>query len=166
MNTTDPLLWCFVALAFVALLALLASRWPGWLKALLLAGITALYFGTDIALDGMWGRPSPQALPERFVLLSVVIEEPGKSTAGALYLWVHALDQGKPAREPRAYRLPYDKSLHTVLDDSMKKLQLGVAQMGSASPKRAVQALGWLRQGSDEQIVTTRDLPLAQLPEK
>lgn len=166
MTSTDALLWAFVALACVAALALVFSAWPHWAKALLVLGVTALYFYGERAFDGVWGLAARQALPERFVLLAAVIEEPGKSTPGALYVWVNPLHNGKPAPEPRAYKLAYSKDLHALLDDGMKKVRQGVSQMGSADPKTGPKGLSWLRPGGDEQAVKIRDLPVPQLPEK
>lgn len=166
MTATDSLLWAFVALAFVALLALFASSWPRWAKALLLVGVTSLYFAADRALDGVWGWPSRQVLPERFVLLAAVIEEPVNHRPGALYVWVNALEQGRPAAEPRAYVLPYSKDLHSLLSEGMKKVRQGITQMGSATPSGGPKGLSWLRPGSVPQDVKIRDMPLPQLPEK
>jgi hypothetical protein len=166
MTATDPLLWAYVGLAFVCALALAASAWPTWAKALLVAGVTALYFFTDGALGDVWGWPARQALPERFVLLAAVIEEPGKTTPGALYLWVNAIEKGKPVKQPRAYKLPYAKDLHALLDEGMKKVRQGVSQLGTAEPKTGPKGFSWLRPGSDEQNVKIRDLPVPQLPEK
>jgi hypothetical protein len=155
-----------VVLAFLCALALLFSHWPRWMKALLVLGVTVFFFHADGVLHRLSGLPSADALPERWVLLAAVIEEPSAKTAGALYLWVNALENGKPVREPRAYRLPYTKDLHALLDEGMKKVRQGVSQMGSAEPKPGRQGLSWLRPGSDEQQVKIRDLPLPQLPEK
>ncbi len=166
MLATDALLWAYVALAFVAALALLASRWPRWAKALVVVGVTSLYFWADHALNDVWGWPSKHALPERFVLLAAVIEEPSKTKPGALFVWVNALEKGKPAREPRAYTLPYSKDLHSLLNEGMKKVRQGISQMGTAEPKSGPRGLAWLRPGSDEQNVKIRDMPLPQLPEK
>jgi hypothetical protein len=166
MAPTDSLLWIYVALAFVAGLALLASHWPSWAKALVVLGVTGLYFGAEVTLDDVWGWPSRHALPERFVLLAAVIEEPTKARPGALYVWVNALEHGKPAERPRAYQLPYSKDLHALLNEGMKKVRQGVAQMGTAEPKSGPKGLSWLRPGSDEQNVKVRDLPSPQLPEK
>jgi len=166
MGTTDALLWAFVALAFVSLLALFASGWPRWARALLLVGVTALYFGAERAFDDVWGWPSRQALPERFVLLAAVIEEPTPKSEGALYVWVNALEGGRPAAQPRAYRLPYSKELHSLLNEGMKKVRQGISQMGSATPTGGPQGPAWLRPGSEPQDVKIRDLPLPQLPEK
>jgi hypothetical protein len=110
----------FVALAALAVLALLWSPWPRWLKALLVAAVTVFYFWADEAVHQMWGWPSTDALPERFVLLAAVIEEPTSKSAGALYVWVQALENGKPSKAPRAYQLPYAKDLHALLNEGIK----------------------------------------------
>jgi hypothetical protein len=154
VTSTDAVLWAFVAVLFVLGLALVASRWPVWAKAGLVALVTGLYFWSDTAL------------PEKFVLLAAVIEEPSKGKEGALYVWVNAIENGKPAPQPRAYKLPYAKDLHALLAEGMKKVRQGVTQMGSAEPKRGPKGLSWLRPGSDEQNVKIRDLPAPQLPEK
>jgi hypothetical protein len=166
MTATDPLLWAFVALAFLLLLSLVASTWPAWSKAGLVALVTTLYFGAGSVLDGVWGWPSRQPLPERFVLLATVIEEPSKGREGALYVWVNAIEEGRPVREPRAYVLPYAKDLHALLDEGMKKARQGITQMGTATPRRGTSGLSWLRPGAVEQDVKIRDMPLPQLPEK
>lgn len=166
MTATDPLLWAFVALAFLLALACLASSWPSRVKLALVLATTLLYFWTDSALEGVWGWPSRQALPERFVLLAAVIEEPTKTRPGAVHVWVNALENGKPAPQPRAYQLAYTKDLHSLLNEGMKKVRQGVSQMGSAEPKRGPKGLSWLRPGNDEQQIKIRDLPVPQLPEK
>ena len=100
------------------------------------------------------------------VLLAAVIEEPSAKSKGALYVWVNELKDGKPAAVPRAYRLPYSKDLHSLLNEGMKKVRQGISQMGTAEPKTGPKGFAWLRPGSDEQNVKIRDLPVPQLPEK
>ena len=164
--STSPLLWAFVALVFLVALALMNSRWPRGLKALLVLATTALYFVGAQVLNDVWGWPSTGPLPPRFMLLATVIEEPSAKSEGALHVWVNAIHNGKPAAQPRAYRLPYRKDLHSLLNEAMKKQRQGVAQMGTTDPKSGPQGFSWLRPGSDEQDVKIRDLPVPQLPEK
>lgn len=156
----------YAVLVLLCAMALLWSRWPVWLKGLLVAGVTVLYFWGDDVAHGLAGWPTPDALPERFALLAVVVEEPGAKTAGALYLWVNAIEGGKPVPQPRAFRLPYTKDLHALLNESMKKARQGVSQMGTSEPKAGRKGLSWLRPGADEQQVKIRDMPAPQLPEK
>jgi hypothetical protein len=163
---SSSLVIAFAALLLLTLLALLWSRWPAWLKALLVLAVSAFYFHADEVLHGQWGWPSADALPARFVLLAAVIEEPDAKSPGALYVWVNALEGGQPAARPRAYRLPYAKDLHALLNEGMKKVRQGVSQMGSAEPKGGPKGFAWLRPGGAEQVVKIRDLPVPQLPEK
>jgi len=156
----------FAALALLCTLALLWSRWPAWLKGVLVVGVTVFYFYADEVVHQMWGWPSSDALPERFVLLAAVIEEPNTKSAGALYVWLNALDNGKPAAQPRSFKLPYSKDLHALLNEGMKKARQGVSQMGTSEPRAGKRGLSWLRPGNDEQVVKIRDLPSPQLPEK
>ncbi|WP_338415812.1 hypothetical protein [uncultured Sphaerotilus sp.] len=156
----------FVVLATLAVLALLWSRWPVWLKGLLVAGVCVFYFWADEAIHQMWGWPSTDALPERFVLLAAVFDEPTTKSSGALFVWVQALENGKPVKAPRGYQLPYAKDLHALLNEGIKKSRQGVTQLGTTEPKAGKRGLNWLRPGSDEQVVKIRDLPVPQLPEK
>ena len=104
----------FLALLLLCTLALLWSRWPGWLKGLLVAGVAVFYFWADDVAHNLSGWPAADPLPERFVLLAAVIDEPNTKSAGALYIWVNGIEGGKPMAQPRAYRLPYAKDLHTL----------------------------------------------------
>lgn len=163
---TLPVVLSLVALAFLTLLALLWSRWPGWLKGMLLTAVTVFYFFANDVVHSMWGWPSPDALPERFVLLAAVIDEPNAKRPGALYVWVNALEDGRPAAQPRAFLLPYSKDLHALLNEGMKKIREGVSQIGTSEPKVGPNGLSWLRPGSDDRSVKLRDMPVPQLPEK
>jgi hypothetical protein len=153
-------------LAMLCALALLWSRWPAWLKTLLVLGVSVFYFFAFEEISNISGWPSTERMPERFVLLAAVIEEPTSKSAGALYVWVNAIENGKPAVQPRAYKLPYAKDVHALLNEGMKKIRQGVTQLGTTEPIRGRKGLAWLRPGNDEQVVKIRDLPVPQLPEK
>ncbi len=161
------LILAFAALLLITLLALLWSRWPAWMKALLLLGVTGMYFFGYGAVHEIWGIPSTDAMPDRFIMLASVIEEPTQRAAGAIYLWVSVPREGGPMLAPRAYKLPYTKELHTQIDDGVRKGRDGISQMGVAEIK-AGKGLGsgWLKPGNDEQEIKIRDLPSPQLPEK
>jgi len=153
-------------IAFLALLALLWSRWPVWLKTLLVLATTAFLFHFHGVAQQLSGWPARDVLPERFVLLAAVFDEPTKGNQGALYVWVNPIEDGRPSAQPRAYRLPYSKDLHGLLDEGIKKTRQGVSQVGTATPKKGRQGQSWLRPGADEQEVKIRDQPVPQLPEK
>jgi hypothetical protein len=160
-------------LAYAAALALLAcallwSRWPRWLKGLLVLGVTLLYFHGHQVVHAVWGVPSSDALPPRFLLLAGVVEEPGPRNPGAVFLWVSELREGRTSLEPRGYKVPYSKELHSQIEQGLKRGRDGVAQMGTAELKLDKPGAGilGLRPGNDEQELLIKDLPVPQLPEK
>ena len=158
----------YVALAFLLLVLCLATRWPLWVKAGMVAAVTASYFVAQAAFQGMLGWPAPAAPPEKFVLLAVVVEEPDKEKKqkGALYVWVNALRDNKPVQEPRAYKLPYARDLHALLGEAMKKSRQGVSQIGSTEPPAAGSGNSWLRNAADPKLkIRISDAPSPQLPE-
>jgi hypothetical protein len=162
-----------LALGYAVLLMLLGcaliwSLWPRWMKGLLVAGVTMMYFLGVQVVSAIWGIPSTDPLPKRFLMLAAAIEEPSAKSKGALYLWVSKLQDGKPTIEPRAYRLPYTKLLHNQINEGLRRGRDGVAQMGTAQPDESAGTGGFfgLKPGNDEQIVNIRDLPTPQLPEK
>lgn len=164
---TLAVLLSFLVLVFLCVLALLWSHWPGWMKGLLVTGVAVFYFYADSVLHSVGGWPTSDPLPARWVLLAAVIDEPSAKSAGALYVWVNEIHDGKPVPQPRAYRLPYSKDLHSLLNEGVKKSRQGVTQMGTADPKKGKGGfLSWLRPGGDEQEVKVRDMPAPQLPEK
>ena len=165
---TLALVLAYAALVLIAVLALLWSPWPRWLKAGLALGATALYFFGHEAVHALLGLPSADALPERFVMVAAMVEEPNANQKGALYLWVRPLQDGVAEAQPRAYRLAYDRKLHEQISEGLKKGRDGVSQMGTAQPRggRGRGFASWLQPGADEQEVRIRDLPVPQLPEK
>lgn len=171
MNTAVVLVSVvFSLLAFLLLLLCLGTRWALWLKIGLVLVVSAFYFVAWDVLTGLLGWPTTADLPRRFVLLAVVTEEPNRErgSKGQIFVWLNALEGNKPAAEPRAYRLPYEKDLHALFGDAMKKARNGVTQMGVAEPRIEQKGgLSWLRpSGNDKVKITIRDMPAAQLPEK
>lgn len=158
--------WLVVTALALTALALVWSRWPAWAKGLLVVGVTVLYFVADRAIDARSGWPSSTTLPARFALLAMVVEEPNPKQAGALYVWLQAIEDGKTDSAPRAFQLPYSRDLHSLLGEAMKKNRQGIAQIGTADPKSGPRGYSWLRPGSNEQVVKIRDVPIPQLPEK
>jgi hypothetical protein len=157
----------FCVLLMITLLALLWSSWPAWLKSMLIVAVTGLYFFGHDAVLQIWGIPSTEALPERFVMLASIVEEPSQKTQGAIYMWVSEPRDGKSALAPRAYKLRYTKDLHTQVDEGLRRGRDGVSQMGTAEAKAGSgKGMGFLRPGNDEQEIKVRDLPVPQMPEK
>ncbi len=157
----------FAAVLLLILLALLWSHWPAWMKGLLVLGVTGLYFFGNDAVHQIWGVPSIDALPARFVMLAAAVDEPSGKTPGSIFMWVSEPREGVKKLEPRAYRVPYTKELHAQIDAGVRKGRDGISQMGTAEAKAGnARAAGWLKPGNDEQEIKIRDLPSPQLPEK
>lgn len=161
------LVLAYASLVLIAVLALLWSAWPRWMRAMLATGAAALYFVGHGAVHALMGVPTRESLPEQFVLVAAMVEEPTTNSPGALYLWVRTLRDGLAEPEPRAYRLAYTRKLHEQINEGLKKGRDGVSQMGTAEVRgNQGRGLGWLQPGADEQEVRIRDLPMPQLPEK
>ena len=157
----------FAAVLLLILLALLWSHWPAWMKGILVLGVTGLYFFGNDAVHQIWGVPSIDALPARFVMLAAAVDEPSGKTPGSIFMWVSEPREGVKKLEPRAYRVPYTKELHAQIDAGVRKGRDGISQMGTAEAKSGnARAAGWLKPGNDEQEIKIRDLPSPQLPEK
>ena len=157
----------FAAVLLLILLALLWSHWPAWMKGVLVLGVTGLYFFGNDAVHQIWGVPSIDALPARFVMLAAAVDEPSGKTPGSIFMWVSEPREGVKKLEPRAYRVPYTKELHAQIDAGVRKGRDGISQMGTAEAKAGnARAAGWLKPGNDEQEIKIRDLPSPQLPEK
>jgi hypothetical protein len=158
----------FSVLLCLAVLALLWSPWPGWVKGLLALGVAAFaFFGHEAVLE-LGGLPSNEPLPPRFLMLAAAVDEPTSKGEGTIFLWVSEIVEGRTGLAPRAYRVRYSKGLHTQVDEGLKRSKDGVSQMGTAEVKLAGNrsGLGWLKPGADEQEIKIKDLPAPQLPEK
>ena len=138
-------------------------------KMLMVFTVTAFYFIGYQTLYDSQGWASSGELPPKFVLLATVIEEPLKDkTKGEIYVWLQPLTDNRPSGEPRAFRFPYEKGLHSLFEEGMKKNRNGNSQMGVVeSAQRGSRGVSWLKPaGADVQRIKLRDMPAAQLPEK
>jgi hypothetical protein len=159
----------YALLAFLLLVLALATRWPWWVKALGVVLVSGFYIGAQQTFHAISGWPSDQALPQKFVFLSAVFDEPvpQQSHEGAIYIWVHPLENGKLVAMPRSLRLPYQKDLRGILEEGIKKARDGNTQLGSTHRTPGPQGSTWLRPaGRDEIEIKLSDVPRAQLPEK
>lgn len=170
MNNTSLLLTlAYVAIAFLLLVLCLATRWPTLLKLAMIGMVTCAYFLAESAFDGMLGWPAAAGIPEKFVLLATVVEEPDKAhnNKGAIFLWVNGIEGGHPVAEPRAFRVAYGKPLHALLNEAMKKNRQGISQIGSTEAPAGGRNGSWLRSAADPTVkIRITDAPAPQLPEK
>ena len=84
-------------------------------------------------MQSLLGWSSATAAPERFQLLwaRVVEPNPSRNVAGAIHLWVEALDGNNiPSGEPRAFVLPYSPELASKAVVAQSEIQKGNPQGG------------------------------------
>ena len=93
-----------------------------------LVALPLFYLAHYLGLRQLAGWPVDAAPPERFNLLAERVQEPDRKagTAGAVYLWVNTSE----APQPRAFELPYSKSLHTQLAAASQRRAAGNPQLG------------------------------------
>lgn len=167
---TLALTLAMVALSLLTLLALIWSVWPAWLKAVLIIVVTGFYFVGYELVQQLGGTPSHSPLPERFVLIGAVVEEPSSKSQGAVYLWINELNDSRPVVAPRSYQVEYSKALHAEVEDGMRRGRDGMRQLGTVESAKAAQhgVLGMLglARSADKTQIHIRDLPASQLPEK
>jgi len=117
---------CFLLLC-LCLYGTLSHRTKMWL----VVSVSAFYFVGYHAINDSQGWAASSDLPQRFVLLAAVIEEPVKDkTKGEIFVWLQPLTDNRPSGEPRAFRFPYEKGLHSLFEEGMKKNRNGNSQMG------------------------------------
>lgn len=163
------LIIAYTMLGFLILCLCLATRWAWWVKAAMVTLVSGFYIFSHQALQGISGWPTEDKLPERFVLLAAVFDEPApqRHHDGAIYIWLNPMKDNEPLDMPRSYKLPYAKDLHEILGDGIKKARDGNTQMGSTEPKRGPAGFAWLRPAGNDQLqIKLSDLPRAQLPGK
>ena len=130
--------WLAAAYALLALgLAWTLTGGVGWKRrAPYIVCAPALALALWLGRPDPAGWPSRAGVPSHAGLLWALVSEPDPTTAnpGRIYLWV---DTGKPA--PRAYSLPYTRSLHEQVQralDSLKRGHSVAVRRGSASKAR------------------------------
>ena len=159
----------YVALAVLLLGLCLYSRWPVWVKggAIVLTGF--FYYATYFSLQGLLGWPTQTDLPVEFILLAGKVEEPAEQNkdGGAVYLWALPLDEEKIKGMPRAYRMPYSKSLHNKVAAANKRLRRGIPQVGKLKNVIVPQpGMGRTLLVEPTQRIDIYDFPDPELPDK
>lgn len=160
----------YVALAALLLGIFLQGKLPTWIKFACIILISSFYYLTYHSFLGMLGWPTQQQLPEQFQLMASTITEPDDSTGeeGVIHIWVTAFVDNRPAREPRAYELPYDLDLHASLDEALHEQRQGNVQLG----RRLVEIedpnlpKDTSRFGQQRQRLEFFELPELELPQK
>ena len=165
------LIVCYAMLALLVLALCLYTRWSFVIKTVAIVAVTGFYFMSFESLTGMLGYPTVGTLPERFVIHYAVAVQPNKMTGekGAIYLWATALGPDGPAKEPRAYELPFDKETNKSLTESQRRSKEGITQMGLAiegPPREGANMLTRYFSSTVTQRIRMQDMPAPALPEK
>ena len=135
----------YVLLAVLLLSLNIASLWRWWVKLAAILVTTAAFIGTYIAITGLVGWPSAEAIPDRFSLLAARIVEPDKASGapGHLYMWVEEIDEDNlPISQPRNHEVVYTVALANALYAAQQKLADGQQVLGEMleNPEEAEKA--------------------------
>lgn len=117
--------FAFILLAAVLCLLLIGSRWKWWQKLALILIVPSFGLIVWSSIESYKGWPTGGDPPDRSLIHWVLIREPDPShnDPGAIYVWLSPLDEktasrlnpldyDSPPGDPRAYKLPYSRSLH------------------------------------------------------
>jgi hypothetical protein len=118
----------YAVLAILLLSLNLRSAWRWPVKAGAIAMTTGFFAVLFVALQGMLGWPTEALPPAQFQLYAALIDEPDRKgrDPGAIYLWLAPRDaDGAVTAPPRAYALPYSRSLHEATAAAQADLQAG-----------------------------------------
>ncbi len=170
--TESTLLLVIAYVAFTALLAaaLIRASLHWTLKLILVIAAAIFYFVSYQGWREAQGWPLAGELPQRFLLHASVIDEPDKTSGspGVIFVWVSNLVDGRPAGQPRAYRIAYDKELHSHLQEALRNMRNGVVQLGRVT--RSDDPVGlprdYTRLGEKRERIEIYSLPDPALPEK
>lgn len=160
----------YVALAALLLLICIFTKIPSWIKLSSIILITSFYYLTFNSYLNLLGWPANQKLPKDFLLLASYITEPDNSLgeSGVIFIWVSTFEDNLPAKEPRAYQLPYDLELHASLDEALRQQRRGKVQLGRTVEyiKNTDLPKNMSRFGQKRQKIEFYALPEPELPEK
>lgn len=123
----------YAALGALLLIVLVRLSIPRAAKLGAIAVMAVLNIGVFFWTQGLLGWSSATAVPERFQLLwsRVVEPNPSRGLAGAIHLWIEALDENNiPSGEPRAFVLPYSSGLALKAVDAQVEIKKGNPQGG------------------------------------
>lgn len=165
------LILAYVALAALLTTALIATRLPLVIKGLITLAGLGLYVISYVGWQSVQGWPTAaKPLPDRFLLHASVIQEPDRASGaeGVIYVWLSDLGDGRPADQPRAFRIAYDKALHADLEEALRNMRNGNVQLGRVNrmARDPDHPTDLTRLGERREVIEFYDLPDPALPEK
>ena len=146
---------CYAAVAALLLNLNVASAWGWKVKAGAIVMVTALYGVTWFGIVGLEGWATEAAMPDRFQLQWVAIDEPDPESdaEGGIYFWVRHFEGSGRTTEPRAYVLPFDDEDADSARDALALLQEGKRVEG----RMTMQSLDPDAERSDEELELAED---------
>lgn len=108
---------------------ILGARGKWWLKLLAIFVTFSFSFLLFNAMDSYKGWASADTIPKQSQFVAGIVSQPSplNNNQGIIYLWVIPLesnhnifDYQSKSGEPRAYKVPYSKSLENVITEAQK----------------------------------------------
>ena len=147
----------YVALGIVLLSLHVYSNWSPWIKAAATLLLTLFFAVTYRSYPGILGWPvSTERLPARLYLIGLETAEPDQ-----IYLWGRDLGNGVGYQRPRAYELPYSKSLHEKASEAGKKLRRGLRVIVELEPLGDMT----LKTNAEDTVIGTSTVRFVDAPE-
>jgi hypothetical protein len=126
----------YVVMGVLSLAFGLTSRLKWWVKAIAIVTMSGFFIAAFFATQSLLGWPGRGALPAKFQLLWARVVEPDPKLAdpGAIYFWIEQVDDNNvPSGQPRAYRLPYSRTLADRSIKARDEIMSGHPQQGAAA---------------------------------
>lgn len=131
----------FVFVCVLLLSLNLRTTYHWTIKAGMILLAAGFYSATLVTLPGFYGWPAPDALPQKFRLISHQIREPAnEADDGVIFIWAESLVNDD--KKPRAYQLPYHHELHSRLTAAQKRIKFGQTIAGVISRDSAGDTAG------------------------
>ena len=161
----------YFLLAVLVLALMIRTPLATRLKSLLIVAFVGTAILTQHGWKQMAGWPTSAPLPERFLYHAASVREPNAVTgdAGLIHIWATELTPSGPAKEPRAYQLPYAPEDQKQIQDARERIrQNGLPQVGRKGGGRNNSSLvsDAKRSAGALPNFTLADLPNPALPEK
>ena len=121
----------YVIVALVLTLLGLFSRWHWTIKMIGVTLVSASYVLMYYSVPPLLGWPTDRAIPKRFTLLAIYMQDPDPVTGrrGDIFFWATDLAPGSDKR-PRAFRVPFTPKLKAVFKEAQGKLKNNLPQVG------------------------------------
>lgn len=148
--STLPIPLAFIAVVSIVAFAVTGMR-AGWRRKLPYVVLVPL-FGLVLwfGISSYQGWPTRQPLPDECEVMGSIVREPSRADEdpGAIFIWAVPLEKTETSPgmfeyrpsvgEPRAFARPYERRLHTALEQARAKAAQGIhvrLKKGTITPK-------------------------------